>query len=120
MLTLASLAVVRRPIAGCSFGGAAFWLAPSPGQFPALAIRVSGEFADVHYFPHGNHPGFRFLGRLELPVGATTLFVFEGCDPASGEAVPNEFITSATTALSVAGAFFDTQKLEDPDSWFEL
>ena len=101
-------------------GGGEFWLASEAGHLPALAIRLSGQLADVHYFPGDGHPGFRLLGDLDLPIGGTTLFVYEGCDPFSGESVPNEFVTSASRALSIAGDFFETSQKPEPGSWFEL
>ena len=101
-------------------GGAEFWLTADAGHLPALAIRLSGQLADVHYFPGDGHPGLRRLGAVDLPVGGATLFVYEGCDPASGESVPNEFLISATMALSIAADFFETQKIPEAASWLEL
>src|SRR5579862_4714393 len=31
-------------------------------EYPTLAIRISGQVADVTYFPNGDHSGFRCLG----------------------------------------------------------
>jgi hypothetical protein len=42
-----------------SRGGAEFWLAHGDREFPRLAIRVTGDIADVIFFPKDDHPGFR-------------------------------------------------------------
>lgn len=60
------------------------------------------------------------MSELDLPSRGTALFVYEGCDPASGESVPNAFVTTATRAQSLAAEFFDTQQLPASGSWFEL
>jgi hypothetical protein len=73
-------------------GGAIFWLTPDDREYPALAIRVTGDLADVHYFPLDGHPGFRCLGGDELPEGGLTTLLYPGCDPTAGEETPNEFV----------------------------
>src|SRR5438270_841396 len=50
-------------------GGALFWITPDDQQYPSLAIRVTKDYADVHYFPSDGHPGFRSLGGEGLPEG---------------------------------------------------
>lgn len=54
-------------------GGAQFWLTPDEQKYPALAIRVSGDLADVHYFPQEGHPGFRGRDGHGLPDGGLTI-----------------------------------------------
>ena len=101
-------------------GGGMFWLTPEPERYPTLALRVSGEVADVHYFPWDGHPGFRCLGGDGLPNGGSTTLVYEGCDPATGEETPNEFVIPFETALAIAKEFFRTKQMSAAVSWFEL
>jgi Immunity protein Imm1 len=101
-------------------GGGLFWLTPDGERFPALAVRVSGDLADVHYFPWDGHPGFRCLAGDGLSEGGLTTLVFEGCDPASGEDTPNEFIVPFETARSIAKEFFHSRQMSEAVSWFEL
>jgi hypothetical protein len=101
-------------------GGAIFWLTPDAQRNPALAIRVSGDMADVHYFPTDGHPGFRCLGGDGLPEGGLTTLVYQGADPASGEQTPNEFVVPFETARAVAREFYRTQQMAAAVSWFEL
>ncbi len=101
-------------------GGGIFWLAHDTGQFPRLAIRISGNVADVIYFPQDGHPGFRCLGGHGLPEGGLTTLVYQGCDPASGEQVSNKFIVPFETAYSVAKEFFRSKQMTGSVSWFEL
>src|SRR5262249_40075546 len=58
-------------------GGALFWLSDEARSFPCLALRVSGDSSDIHYFPHEEHAGFRCLGGQDLPPGGTTTLVYE-------------------------------------------
>ena len=53
-------------------GGAIFWLSGEDVRYPCLGIRVSGNIADVHYFPEEGHPGFRCLGGEGLPEDGET------------------------------------------------
>lgn len=101
-------------------GDGMFWLGPDEDQYPALAIRASGEVADVHYFPCDGHPGFRCLGGNGLPDGGLTTLVYQGCDPATGEESPNEFVVSFETARALAREFFRTGQMSPTVSWFEL
>lgn len=101
-------------------GGAQFWLTPDDHKYPALAIRVSGDVADIHYFPEDGHPGFRCLGGEGLPRDGLTTLVYQGADPATGEETPNEFIVPFETARSVAAEFFRSRQMSDAVSWFEL
>jgi hypothetical protein len=103
-----------------SRGGALFWLSDGAGSFPCLAIRVSGNLSDIHYFPRGEHPGFVCLGGRDLPLHATSILVFEGCDPGDGEEQSNEFIVPFATALTVAKDFFRTNQMSSSVQWFEL
>jgi len=97
-----------------------FWLTPDDERYPALAIRVSGHLAHVHYFPRDGHPGFRCLGGDGLPEGGETTLVYQGCDPATGEETPNEFIVPFATALSLGEDFFRSKRMSEAVSWFEL
>jgi len=101
-------------------GGAIFWLLPDEEEYPTLAVRVSADLADVMYFPRPGHPGFRCLGGRGLPEGGLTTLVYPGCDPASGEEEPNEFIVPFETARCVAKEFFQSRQMPENVSWFEL
>jgi hypothetical protein len=101
-------------------GGGIFWLTSDEEQYPVLAIRVSGDVADVHYFPRDRHPGFRCLGGDGLPAGGLTTLVYRGSDPASGEQTPNEFVVPFETARAIAREFFHTKQMPKAASWFEL
>jgi hypothetical protein len=102
-------------------GGAMFWMRPAAEtMYPQLGIRVSGDLADIHYFPEEGHAGFRCLGGKGLPVGGWTLLVYEGCDPGTGEETPNEFVVPFETARAVAREFLHTKKMSPTESWFEL
>jgi hypothetical protein len=101
-------------------GGGIFWLSPDDEEFPTLSVRVSGEVADVHYFPYEGHPGYRCLGGESLPEGGMTTFVYEGAGPSTGEETPNEFVVSFETARSLAAEFFHTAKKPECVKWFEL
>jgi hypothetical protein len=101
-------------------GGGIFWLRPDDDDYPALAMRVSGEVADIHYFPHEGHAGFRCLGGEGLPEGRMTTLVYEGACPSTGEETPNEFVVSFETARSLAAEFFHTTKKPEAVQWFEL
>lgn len=102
-----------------SRGGGLFWLSQD-GGFPTLAIRVSGDVADLHFFPEDGHPGFRCLGGVSLPEDGMTKLVFEGCDPEDGEETPNRFIVPLERAISVAREFLGRQQMPSAVSWFEL
>jgi hypothetical protein len=100
-------------------GGGMFWLTHDE-KYPELAIRVSGDVADVHYFPREGHPGFRYLGGEGLPDGGMTTLVYQGCDPGTGEETPNKFIIPFVTARAVAMEFFHTKRMSEAGPWFEL
>lgn len=68
-----------------SRGGGVFWLCREDAEYPCLAIRVSGNVADVHYFPTDGHPGFQCLGGEGLTADGETILAYEGCDPSTGE-----------------------------------
>jgi len=101
-------------------GGAMFWLAHDDKKYPCLAIRVTGESADVHFFPEDRHPGFRCLGGEGLPEDGLTTFVYEGCDPATGEQTPNHFVVPFRTAVDIATEFLKTERRSEAMSWFAL
>ena len=101
-------------------GGALLWLAPNQENYPTLAIRISGKIADINYFPHEGHPGFRVVGGEGLVEGEMSTLVFDGCDPASGEETPNEFVVPIETAVLVATEFFQTKQMSKAVDWFEL
>lgn len=101
-------------------GGAIFWLAPDEEHYPKLAIRVSGDLADVMYFPQDGHPGFRCVGGDGLPEDGFTTLVYPGCEPSTGEKEPNEFIIPFGTARSVAKEFLRSKRMSEVVSWFEL
>jgi hypothetical protein len=101
-------------------GGSIFWLTPADALYPALAIRVSGALADAHYLPRDGHPGLRCLGGDGLPEGGLTRLVYQGCDPATGEETPNEFIVPFQTMRSVAREFFHSNRMSGVVAWFEL
>src|SRR5262249_4186533 len=94
-------------------GGTEFWLSHDEEKYPVLAMRVTGELADVTFFPEEGHPGFRCLGGKGLTKGGSTTLGFEGCAPATGEDAPNEFVVPFETAYSIAMEFFQRKQ-----SWF--
>jgi hypothetical protein len=101
-------------------GGGIFWLSPDEDEYPTLAVRVSGEVAEVSYFPCEGHPGYRCLGGEGLPEGGMTTLVYEGAEPSTGEETPNEFVVSFETSRSLASEFFHTMKKPEAVRWFEL
>jgi len=103
-----------------SKGGAIFWIGEGYQKCPELAICISGESAHIHYFPEDGHPGFRCVGGEGLPQGGMTKFVFEGCDPGTGEDTPNGFVVSLMTVWLVTKEFFLSKRMSNSVSWFEL
>jgi hypothetical protein len=101
-------------------GGARFWLSEGLEQYPVLAITVTGELADVMFYPEESHPGFRCLGGQGLPKGGSTTFVFDGCDPWTGEDSPNEFVVSLNSASLIAVEFLEKKQMSVAVSWLEL
>ena len=102
-------------------GGALFYITPDDDQrYPLLAIRVTNDFADVHYFPFDGHPGFRCLGGVGLPKDGWTSFVYQGCDPGAGEETPNEFVIPFSTACAIAEEFLRSGQRSDAVEWLEL
>ena len=102
-------------------GGALFFISPDDDQrYPSLAIRVTKDYADVHYFPFDGHPGFRCLGGAGLPQDGWTSFVYQGCDPGTGEETPNEFIIPFATACVIAKDFLRSGQRSDAVEWLEL
>ncbi len=99
-------------------GGAQFWLSDGPKKYPVLAIRITGEVTNVFFFPHEGHAGFRCLGGL--PKSESTTFVFDGCDPWTGEDSPNEFVIPLKTACSIAAEFLHTREMSKAVCWLEL
>jgi hypothetical protein len=100
--------------------GAMFSISPDDDEYPSLAIRVTKDYADVHYFPYDGHPGFRCLGGEELPEGGWTSLVYQGCDPGDGEETPNEFIVPFATACAIANEFFRSGERSGAVEWLEL
>jgi hypothetical protein len=82
-------------------GGAELWLSRE-AAFPALVIRLSGDWATVTYFGKEGHPGFRCLGGNGLPKKESTTFVSRGCDPPTRVVEPNEFVLSSEAACAIA------------------
>lgn len=118
---VADLAGLADALAWCDdHGGARLWLAPDDAPYPALAIRISGGLADIHYFPQEGHPGLRCLGGGGLPSGGLTRLVYQGADPASGEDVPNEFVVPVEWAAEIAAEFFQSRQMSAAVQWFEL
>lgn len=103
-----------------SRGGGLFWLAHDDAKYPCLAIRVSGDVADVHFFPRDGHAGFRCLGGEGMPDDGSTMLVFEGCDPRDGEETPNWFVVPVERAISIGREFFRSKRMSDAGSWLEL
>jgi len=102
--------------------GAWFLLGDSDRSYPQLSITVSGNAADVHYYPRDGHAGFRCMAAWDQLADADgfTTFVYEGCDPSSGEQVPNEFVVPFPVAIAVAKAFLATRGMYPSVEWFEL
>ena len=101
-------------------GGALFWLTHDGDGYPALTIRISGDMADVHYFPGEGHPGFRALAESPARNGQASIFVYDGCDPMAGEETPSEFVLHASTAMNLAKDFYRNRTRSSFVSWFEL
>ena len=101
-----------------SHNGAVFWLTHNNESFPALAIRISGDLADVHFFPKQGHAGFRSLGGLNEE--GTTRLVYEGCDPAAGEETSNQFLIPINAVRDIAIEFFRSKHMSTGVPWFEL
>ena len=104
-------------------GGAEFWLSIKDDSYPVVSIRVSGALADVHYFPEEGHPGFRALAAPESTQeqeAPDVRFRYEGCDPASGEDVPGQFVLPFSVALDLAREFYRTGAQPSSAAWFEL
>jgi hypothetical protein len=99
-----------------SLGGAIFFLPTGSDNWPLMTIRVSGNIADVIYFPRGDHPDFRCIGGQGLPLGGWTTLVYEGADPASGEENPNAFVVPFDVARAVATDFFHTNQMSSAAS----
>ena len=105
-----------------TLGGAEFWLADQSEGLPCLALVVSGPTSHATYFPAKGHPGFRCLrpAASEPFPCPDTLFVWVGCDPASGEWVPGDFVVPVCTSLAAAREFFRNRSLPSSMQWFEL
>ena len=101
-------------------GGALFWLFPNEGKYPSLAIRVSTDVADVHYFPHKGHAGFRALADASVLKDKPRILIYEGCDPATGEETPGEFVLPVSVAIDLAKEFHRTGERSSAVEWFEL
>jgi hypothetical protein len=74
----------------------------------------------VHYFPQEGHAGFRCLGGEGLPEDGRTRLVYQGCDPPSGEEIPNEFVVPQAAAVQAARDFFQSPQRSISLSWLEL
>jgi hypothetical protein len=103
-------------------GGGEFWLAHETGCYPCLSIVVSGDSSFAIYFPEDRHPGFRGLGPRDdrATVHGFTNFIWAGCDPSTGEVVPNEFVLPLLTSLAAAKSFFRDKAIPKSLEWFEL
>jgi hypothetical protein len=102
-------------------GGALFYITPDDAQrYPSLAIRVTKDYADVHYFPFDGHPGFRCFGGVGLPENGWTNFVYQGCDPGTGEETPNAFINPFAIACTIAEEFLRSGQRSESVEWLEL
>jgi hypothetical protein len=102
-------------------GGALFFISPDDDQrCPSLAIRVTKDYADVHFFPYDGHPGLRCLGGIGLPKDGWTSFVYQGCDPGTGEETPNQFIIPFSTARAIAEEFLRSGQRSNAVEWLEL
>jgi len=105
--------------------GGEFWMSDELRSYPCLALIFSGPWGNAFYFPEEGHPGFRCLkadSDPDLPSGAFTTFIWSGCDPASGEEVPNEFVLCSDQTIEVARVFYrdSARALPASFSWFEL
>jgi hypothetical protein len=110
---LEALLLQRDPV-----GGNWFWLKGADGSFPVLAMRTSGDWFELHYFPDAEHAGFRCEGERQ-PTGMH-VFRFVGCDPASGEEIPNEFVLSREVATTIAKQFLRDRRCPTGVAWLEL
>ncbi len=103
-----------------SRGGGQLWLSDERGSFPCLAVRLSGDLADAHHFPQAGHPGYRCVGRTRSTAEPACIFVFEGCDPGTGERVPAEFVLSLSEVSAVLAEFSRTRGMSAAFTWIEL
>jgi hypothetical protein len=101
-------------------GGGEFWLAHEGTRHPCLAICMSSDIADVHYFPVAGGSAFRRLGGENLPENGTTTMIYMGCDPGDGVETPNSFIIPSTAAVAIAEEFFRTKLVSCSAGWMEL
>ena len=86
--------------------GAIFFLVPDDEPYPYLAVRVTADYADVHYFSFDGHPGFRCLGGEGLPEGGWIKFVYRGCDPSAGKESPNKFVVPFGKRMPLPNIFY--------------
>jgi hypothetical protein len=102
-------------------GGAQFWLSTAEETYPLLAIRVSGDVGDVHYFPDEGVAGFRALSPPEHQgPDDVVLFRYEGADPADGEEVAPRFVLPFSAVADIARQFLRSQSLPKLATWLEL
>lgn len=103
-----------------SVGRAIFFLEPDDADYPLFCMRVSGNVADIIFYPVNGHPGCRCLGGEGLPEGGMTNLVYEGCDPSDGEVEPNRFIVPFSKACAVASEFLHELRMSEAESWLNL
>jgi len=101
-------------------GGADFWLMPDNKEYPCLAIRIGGNLGDMHFIPDSDSPGYRCLGGEDLPRDGITKLLFMGCDPGTGEEVPNECVVAVGTITKTARGFLLGESVLGLAAWIEL
>jgi hypothetical protein len=83
-------------------------------------MRVSGNVADIIFYPEDGHPGFRCLGGEGLPEGGWTTLLYEGSDPTDGEEEQNRFIVPFAKARDVASDFLRELRMSEAVTWLDL
>ena len=96
-----------------------FWLSLEDEKFPALAILVRDDLANVHYFPEDGHPGYLLTeSQPNAKTGGSTVFFTN--TPSEEVEIGNEGVVPFSSALKAAHEFFSSTTLPTLEGWFEL
>jgi|SRR5580693_9061754 hypothetical protein len=96
-----------------------FWLSHKNDDGAKLAILVSNELANVHYFPPGKHPGYNSIGSIpELDVRGYSKFSIN--NPDELQWIGNAHVVPFSAAVNAAKEFFERDELPKSINWLEL